>query len=298
VRSAGSLPIWRALPEPQRPQHNEYVPASNMGDLEELCGPLPPSPTPTEGPSPTPTSPPTYTPVPSRTATASRTPSATVTVTPTPGHWTIYLPFAVRDRKCDPQVQHVDVVLVLDASYTMRDNTRAGRPKLAAAKEAARRFLDAMRFPGDQAAIVSFNVQAYVNSPLSDDRAALSRALDRITNVEYTRIDLGLSAARELLLASTRRGVNLPTVILLSDGRSNPAWSRPLALEAAAAVKRDGAQLYTIGLGEDAEHADLRIMATTPGQYRYAPDGEDLGPIYESLAVEIPCPRSSWWPFR
>jgi len=35
-----------------------------------------------------------------------------------------------------------------------------------------------------------------------------------------------------------------------------------------------------------------------PDNYRYAPDGEDLGPIYEQLAVEIPCPPPLWPPIR
>lgn len=284
-------------PAPGRPLHNEYVPGSNMGDIEELCGPLPPTPTPTVtrtptiGPSPTPT--PTATTTPTATVTAT----ATITPTPTPSRYTIYLPIALRDRRCDPAKQHVDVVLVLDASFTMRDDTRAGRPKLEAAKEAARRFLDLMRFPGDQAAIVSFNVEAYVHTVLTDDRARLWLAIDAVRHEEYTRIDLGLQAAHQLLLASERRGVNTPVVILLTDGRSNPAFSRPLALEAARAIRADDIALYTIGLGEDADHADLRTMAGTDDRYRYAPDGEDLAAIYEALAVLIPCPPETWWPF-
>ncbi|MCB0216906.1 MAG: VWA domain-containing protein, partial [Chloroflexi bacterium] len=276
------------------PQHSEWLPGAGMGDLEVLCGPTPtPSPSPTSSPSP-PASP-SLSPTP--TATATRRPSATPSPTATRPLTPIYLPLIVTDPPCDPGRQAIDVVLVIDASTTMRFATRAGRPKVDAAIEAARRLLDRMRLPGDQAAIVVFNADAQVLSRLTGDRGSLDAALGAIDTREFTRIHLGLDAARELLAGAERVAEHVPAVIMLTDGRSNP---EPVerALEAAARLKADGVRLFTVGLGEDVEQDALRRMASRPEDFRYAPDGEDLGPIYEQIAIEIPCPPERNWPYR
>ena len=276
------------------PQHSEWLPGAGMGDLEVLCGPTP-TPTPTAPASPSPSASPS--PRTSQTPTGTARPSRTPSPSATPPLEPIYLPLIVSDAPCDPSRQPIDVVLVIDASTTMRFPTRAGRPKIEAAIEAARRLLDRMRLPGDQAAIVVFNADAQVLSGLTGDRATLDAALGSIRNREFTRIHLGLDAARELLAGAGRVADHVPAVIMLTDGRSNP---EPVerALEAADRLKGDGVRLFTVGLGEDVEQDALRRMASRPEDFRYAPDGEDLGPIYEQIAVEIPCPSERNWPYR
>jgi hypothetical protein len=37
-------------------------------------------------------------------------------------------------------------------------------------------------------------------------------------------------------------------------------------------------------------------MASRPDYFRYAPDGEDLAPIYKRIAYEVPCPPWAYWP--
>ena len=67
---------------------------------------------------------------------------------------------------------------------------------------------------------------------------------------EADRSHLGVDLARQLLLAGEHRGANLPAIVLLTDGRSNPDPSQ-LALDAAAAAKAAGIRLFTVGLGQD-----------------------------------------------
>jgi hypothetical protein len=69
------------------------------------------------------------------------------------------------------------------------------------------------------------------------------------------------------------------------------------ALEAAALAKAEGSVIFTIGLGEDVERDALREIASRPEFFRWAPDGEDLGAVYERIAGEIPCPPSAFWPY-
>lgn len=300
-RVSAMLPAWARgrIAAPAAPQHSEWVPGKGLGDLEVLCG-LAPTPTPTDTPtitlSPTPTSTPTTTRTRTSTPTATPSPTVTPSPSPTPIPLPIYLPIVISD-KCDPKIRRVDVVLVIDASNSMLDRTRAGRPKIDAAKEAARRFLDVMTFPGDQAAIVMFNAQATVLTELTGDKQLLLAALDGIQNREFTRIHLGLDAAHVLLTGARRDPDHMPVIVMLTDGRSNPdPVSLPLA--AAASAKADGITLYSVGLGEDVELDALRQMASRPEDFRWAPDGEDLGPIYEEIARLIPCARSAFWPWR
>jgi len=262
---------------PASPLHNEWLPSGGMGDIEVLCGP--PVPTPSPSPSPTP----------STTATAS----ATITPTRTPAP--AYLPILL--YQCDPQFQHVDVVLVIDASTSMLEDTRAGRPKRDAAREAALLFLERMKLPGDQLAVVAFNADAAVLQELTGDREALEDALRGTENRELTRIHLGIRAAHRLLTGTGHIVDNTPAMIVLTDGRSNPDPVQ-LAIDAANAAKSDGITIFTVGLGETIERDALERIATRSDYYRHAPDGEDLGPVYERIAYEIPCPPAPDWPLR
>jgi len=282
VRSVSAYDRSRGS-SPDSLQHSEWIPGKGMGDVEVLCGPTP-TPTPTLEDTPTAT--------PSRTPTPTATPTATSAPTPGP----IYLPIGIND-KCDPKIQPVDVVLVIDASTSMLFRTRAGRVKIDAAKEAAGRFLGKMTFPRDQAALVMFNASATILSDLTSDLHALSTALDGIRNREFTRIHLGIQAAHDVLKGAQRVADHTPVIVLLTDGRSNPD-PVSLPLEAARLVKADGIVMYTVGLGDDLDFEALRLMASRPENFRWAPDGEDLGPIYEAIARTIPCPRSAFWPWR
>jgi Mg-chelatase subunit ChlD len=213
---------------------------------------------------------------------------------PTRDSRVIYLPLTVAER-CDPARQRIDVILVIDASTSMRTPTRAGRPKIDAALDAAARFLERLGLPEDQAGLVAFNAQATVLSRLSGDRAALLRALGTLRTQEFTRIHLGMDLARDLVLAGEHKGENLPAIVLLTDGRSNPDPSQ-MALDAAAAAKAAGIRVFTVGLGQDVEPDVLRAMASRPEDYYPAGDGEDLAEIYRSIAVSLPCPIAGWRP--
>lgn len=275
-------------------------------DIVTLNGRIPPpeSPTPPPSATSTPTTVLTDTPTPTDTPTAlaTLTPSATTvpssTPTPTPTSTQVpvpvYLPLLLRED-CIPGTQRVDVALVIDASSSMLEHTAAGRPKLEAAVAAASTFLDQLHFDrGDQAAVVAFNSSAALLAPLSADRGALNAALGGITTAQFTRIDLGIAVARTALAASSRRGSNLPVMIVLTDGKANPVPAE-VAVGEASAAKADGVVVFTVGLGAELDTEALRSMATRPEYYYSAPDAEALAGIYRGIAVAIPCPAAGYW---
>ncbi len=247
-----------------------------------------PSPAPTETPSPTATW--TLTPAPSPTPPPTAAPTATATPAPAP----VYLPLALREA-CVPEQRRVDAVLVIDASTSMEDPTAAGRPKITAAIEAARGFLDQLQpGRGDQAAVVAFNAGATLLQGLTGDRAALDAALAQVAIAPQTCLVCGVEAAAVELAGPRRRAENAATMIVLTDGRSNP---RPAAeaVARAEAAKAVGVNVFTIGLGNDVDAEALLAMASRPGYAYRAPDAEDLAAIYRAIAVAIPCPPVAFW---
>ena len=276
------------------PQDNEWVPAGQMGDVELLCGNAP-TPTPVPSTTPTPESTTTSSPTPTVTPspTATRTPLPTATPTPVPRP--IYLPVGIRDR-CDPKP--IAVVLILDASTSMLDETRGYRRKMDAARAAAALFLSHLD-PADRAAIVSFNSTARLEHDLTRDRAALGSALARIENHEYTRIDLGLAVAHEVFV---RRGHAAPLRKPTGD-RPPHRWALEPRLLTAAGPRHGGV---------DQERRDPAVhrRAGGGGRFRRAPhDGIATrglplrarwrGPRRRvpPLGGADPCPPDSYWPY-
>ena len=247
-----------------------------------------PTPSPTQSPTPPPTPTATGTTTSTRTVTVtpspapsvqpSRTPSPTATATSPPSR--AYLPLALREQPCVPGNQRIDVALVIDASTTMRDDlTTGGRTKLAAAIEAANAFVGTLALPVDQAAVVGFNSEAWIEQPLTGDRAQIEAALVRIPGFvrERTRIDLGIQKAHEELTSARRKPANQPVMIVLTDGLANPEPAST-AVRRAQAAKDDDITIFTIGLGEDDQLnvIELAQMASRPEYFYRVPDGEDL----------------------
>jgi Mg-chelatase subunit ChlD/sugar lactone lactonase YvrE len=236
--------------------------------------------------SPTPTLPlPTLTPnvtiTPTPTPTLSPTPRPTVALGP------IFIPIALNEAVCKPSERHADVMLVLDTSSSMTAE------KLAAAKAAAKRFVQLLGLPADQAGVVGFNSQASLTSPLSTDRAALAAAIDGLSTAPGTRMDRGLEIALAELSTSRHRAENSPVVVLLTDGRQDEEPDR--AIQVAALVRGSGIAIFAIGLGGDVDRDFLIRLAGGAGRTYLAPGPQDLARIYEQVAGQVPCPAEVYW---
>jgi Mg-chelatase subunit ChlD len=231
-------------------------------------------------------------------ATWPPTPTAAATAVPTRVPRPLYLPLTLREQ-CVPGQKHMDVALVIDASTSMQqDRTVSGRTKMEAAIEAAVAFVDTLALPLDQVAVVVFNADAQVVQQHTGTRAEIDAALARLPQLvrQQTRIDRGIEVAHEELVGPRRNPANQPVMIVLTDGLANPEPAST-AVRRAQAAKDDGITIFTIGLGKDDELdiAQLVQMASRPGYFYRAPDGEDLLAIYRTIAVEIPCPREQFW---
>jgi hypothetical protein len=289
--------------------------ADSLGDVESTCrrfvtptpsntpiasGTPAPSATPSASASPPPTVTPTAT-LPEPTATPTASPTPTPTVVPRPA----YLPTLLL-QMC-PDIFPVDLVLVFDMSTSMARSSASGRPKYAAAIEAAGVLVAALQLHSprsDRVAVVGFNSEAWLEIGLTADRGTITAALNRLPGRlrEGTRLDLALDRARETL--AVRPVERASIVVLLTDGLPNqvpPAEDgRPetTILRAAEQLKGLAAAVITIGLGQsgDIDAELLRAVATSPNDFHNAPDAEDLRAIYTAIAGERSCSAIPPWP--
>lgn len=262
---------------------------------------------------PTPTPPATETPTATDVPTATAVPTETPTDVPTATQsvWTIYLPIAVHEiEECVPELVYADVALVIDLSTSMDRPTSGSRTKMSAALDAARAFVANLdltpdaRGRLDRVGIAGFNAEAWTAVPMTGDAAAIGAALDGLPArmAQGTRIDLAFQEGQRILSdsAADRPSGSRPTLIVLTDGLPNQVPFPPggrqedTVLAAAQAAKDAGSRVFTIGLGEPADvlHDLLRQCATTPEDFFFAPESDDLEAIYRQIAGRIDaCPE-------
>ncbi len=283
---AGTLPIsqdaWAAWHESSGIDGNMLFPSAYIDVLA-------PTATPTNTPTTTPTS--------------TSTPTPTATNTPTPearyfpialNRWPEPLPTATPDP-CPPELQRVDIALVVDASTSMSGTAGGTQTKLQAAIVAAKTLAGLLQLQSDglsdQATVIAFSRTATVLAELTGDRPTVDAALDRLPSLQGTgtHIDEALQAALDELNSARRRPGSTRSLVLVTDGVNNGDRARVVAL--AAQLRAADIAVFTVGLGSDVDAVLLREVATTPDNFRQAPTTDDLELIYREIAALIPCPR-------
>ncbi len=177
------------------------------------------------------------------TAFASRIPWTTVLL----GAWTLALlgvGTALAGPHFDARVPVSDgnVMLCVDTSGSMA-STDIAPTRSEAARAAVLAFIDGT--PGKtRIGIVSFSTFANLVSPLTDDRAELRDAIDRIPPPNGgTAIGEALAAAAQSLPDRGHRAI-----VLITDGVNNSGRD-PLAISQAIGAR--GITIYTIGIGSN-----------------------------------------------
>jgi Ca-activated chloride channel family protein len=197
-----------------------------------------------------------------------------------------------------------DLLLSVDLSGSMeeQDFQIDGQwvDRLTALKSVAREFID--RRVGDRVGLILFGREAYLQAPLTFDRATVQTLLDEaVIGLAGKETAIGDSiglAIRTLDDAGVEQGRRV--LILLTDGANTAGAVDPL--KAAELAAQRNMVIYTVGIGADAltvrslfglrqinpsadldETALTAIANMTGGKYFRARDTEEFAQIYAIL---------------
>lgn len=197
--------------------------------------------------------------------------------------------------------QSRDIMLVVDISTSMneRDFVLQGRryDRLSAVKYVVNQFVD--KRSEDQMGLVLFGTRAYLQVPLTYDRAALKEVLwstDAGMAGNSTSIGDALGVA---LKNMPQENTNNKVIVLLTDGENNDGkLSLPQAISLA---KQENVKVYTIGVGSDDgvsffgglftvsggsgldEESLQKLADETKGTYFRAKDLQSLIKVYDAI---------------
>lgn len=195
-----------------------------------------------------------------------------------------------------------DLMLAVDLSGSMQtaDFELHGErlDRLTALKAVAEPFIDER--VGDRLGLILFGEQAYIQAPLTFDRATVKRLLDEATiGLAGNRTAIG-DAIGLALKRSGQKEAKHRVLILLTDGANNAGQIPPL--KAAQLAAKQGLKIYTIGIGAESmevpgfffsqtvnpsaglDEKTLKAIATTTGgRYFRARDSAELSKIYALL---------------
>jgi tight adherence protein B len=173
----------------------------------------------------------------------------------------------------------VGVVLVIDTSGSMRENS-----KIEAARAAAKQFIS-QKGANDQIAVVAFSATPRVVINFTSDTNLLTGAVDGLTATGDTalwdavRLASGLFAERPDLQAN---------MVVLSDGADTTSATSPV--DARSGALGADATVYAIGLrgGSEFDAGGLQALTgATAGQYVETSDPTELGRVYDQVQGAI-----------
>jgi Ca-activated chloride channel family protein len=204
-----------------------------------------------------------------------------------------------------------DLMLAVDVSGSMeQDDYRLnGQPvnRLNMVKAVAGRFIE--RREGDRLGLILFGTRAYLQTPLTHDRATVRTMLEEAViglAGRDTAIGDAIAVAVKRLKDRTQQN---RVLILLTDGSNTMGNIGPI--DAARVAARAGVRIYTIGIGggpvgrrspfgvltqqgSDLDPATLQAIAsTTGGRYFQATDTDHLAEVYAELDRLEPSERAS-----
>jgi len=178
----------------------------------------------------------------------------------------------------------VTAVLIFDGSGSMSDND----PDAVGRKAGARAFFDQMS-GADEVALLQFYTtptEGFEYSELiqdfTSDRQLLETGLDRLVSNGVTTVYESVLEGLEFL--RQHLGGTGGSVVVLTDGWTDLAEKENAVNQA---VSQD-APIYTIGLGESLDFADLADTAQrTGGSFAEASDQQALATVFDGIAAGV-----------
>lgn len=166
------------------------------------------------------------------------------------------------------------VALGIDRSWSMK-----GEP-LTLAKRASQAFLRALK-PADRSLVLAISADAEVVAPLSTDRFAQSRAIDKLDPWSTTSLHDAIIAALDRLEPEPGR----QALIVFSDGTDR--YSTATAAQVVERARRSNALIYPIAFGRTRPPLLAELAVLTGGRSFQLRDARGLEPTLAAIAREL-----------
>lgn len=174
----------------------------------------------------------------------------------------------------------VSVLLLMDVSRSMGP-WPYGNNAIIDAKRAAKSFVDRLS-DDDEIALVSYSTETYYNQPWTNNRTLIKQKIDDLNVISGTALWDAVMTSSNLITFRSKKKV----MIILADGQDGS--SQNTAATAIMYAKQAGCVVYTIGLGNDVDEGNMRLLASeTDGRYYHAPNAADLDQIYLEIIQHL-----------
>ncbi|MEP6715704.1 MAG: VWA domain-containing protein [Terriglobia bacterium] len=177
----------------------------------------------------------------------------------------------------------VSMGLIIDNSGSMREKRQA--------VESAALALVRESNPQDEAFVVNFNDEAYLDADFTSDIKEMERGLTKIDSRGGTAMREALRMSAELLRSKAKRDKKV--ILVVTDGNDNAST---VSLEALVReAQHDDVLVYAIGLLSEEEKKDARaakraldlLVDSTGGQAFYPKDVSEVEKIAHEVAHDI-----------
>lgn len=199
-------------------------------------------------------------------------------------------PIATTLRSCEIPT---DVMMAIDVSGSMNDDSLDPPQPLTAVKESAVRFVNRLGVD-DQVGVVTFATEAALLSPLAADKSAVAAiitglAIASAEETGSTNTGDGILESGNELTSERHNEDARKVVVLLTDGLATAPDEEPeaYAINFATEVKATDTELYAIGLGENVNMDFVRAIATSPEYAYQALSSSDVDQIYQAITTSL-----------
>lgn len=199
-------------------------------------------------------------------------------------------PIAKTIRSCEVPT---DVILAIDLSGSMNNDSKSPPEPLTSVLKAARAFISRLKTT-DQVGVVTFATDATVTTPLTKQATQVADAVTKlsITLKEETGSTNPGEAFKRTFeeLNSERHSIEArKVVVLLTDGLATAPGDDPddFARAEAQKVKNADTNVFTIGLGKDVNMDFVKSLASAPTQAYQAVSAQDVDRIYKTITASL-----------
>ncbi len=185
------------------------------------------------------------------------------------------------------QTKGIDIMLVLDFSYSMQEGKLQADGKEITYFEALKRITRdfVVTRPNDRLGVIGFAVEPYLVSPLTSDHLWVMDMLDDMELDLGTAIGSAMVAGVDALEQSDRE---TRVMVVVTDGNNNIGVS---PFEAAKLARSKNIRVYPVEITADrmltprriAAHPLYNVAKTARGQFFQATDFSSLSRLYEHI---------------